>query len=231
MRVNNCLILIIAIFTMACSSTKHVDKSPVQSSSPSNGTSTIWVSSYSGNCSGAGGANNFLLTQEGENQPTENWDCFYQTIEGFTFQAGYICKLKVEQIMVEGLPELKLITVLSKQRNPAYFKIYDIWATTHLNGKVLDISATRPNMEINLSTMKVLGIGMCNQYFGKIESYTRSTIKFGTIAGTEMMCPEIHKERAFLKALSETVTFKIKGQILFLYNSSNTELLRFQKVD
>jgi heat shock protein HslJ len=232
----NKLILAVAILTLtACGTTKQVEEKkeqpgevviPVDANANS-----IWVNSSKSNCTGMAMGRYFYQTQEGTMKPEGNWDCIYEEIEGFEFEPGYIYNLKTSRRLSEGMQKITLEEIISKERDPDYFRIHDIWAVTNVNGEVIDINSTRPNMEINLSTMKVMGKGMCNQYFGEIIQYNPSYIKFGPIAGTKMMCPEIEQENLFISLLQETNSFKIKSITLYFYDSYEKEVLRFQKVD
>ncbi|MFT5821085.1 MAG: heat shock protein HslJ [Crocinitomix sp.] len=235
MILNKLLFAIATITLAACGTTKQVEEKkeqPGEVDIPMEADAGhIWVNSSKKDCSGMAIVRYFYQTQEGTMQPEGNWDCIYEEIEGFEFEPGYIYHLEVSRSISQGMQGLVFKKVISKERDPDFFRIYDIWAATHVNGEVLDISSTRPNMEINLTTMKVMGKGMCNQYFGKIIQYTSSSIEFGPIAGTKMMCPEIEQEALFLKLLQETNSFEIKSMTLYFYNSDKKEVLRFQKVD
>lgn len=226
----NSIGLLIVLIALSCGNTKSVtDKTMEKTPQPT--FSTLWVNSFKSDCKNAARIQYYLLTQEGTEKPSENWDCLYQEIEGFTFEPGYIYQLKVESFMREGMPKLKLSEVISKELDPEYNRIYDLWALTHLNQNVLEISANRPTIEINLNTMKIMGKALCNQYFGNIVHYTPKTIQFGTLGGTKMMCPEMDMETQFLKALKETDSFQIKGPTLLFQNRYGEEILRFQKID
>ncbi len=235
MSLNNLLFAILTLVLVACGTTKQVGDKKVEPGEVEIPAETdgdiIWVNSSKNDCSGMAMVRYFYQTQEGVLQPEGNWDCVYEEIEGFEFEVGYIYQLEVAKGITEGKPSISLIQIISKKRDPDYFRIYDIWAATHMNGEVLDITSTRPNMEINLTTMKVMGKGMCNQYFGEIEKYNASNIQFGPIAGTKMMCPEIKQEGLFLDALQKTRSFKIKSMTLYFYDTNDKEVLRFQKVD
>lgn len=232
----NKLIVAIAVITLAaCGTTKQVEEKkeqPGEVNIPVDANmNSIWVNSSKSDCSGMAVVRYFYQTQEGTMKPEGNWDCIYEEIEGFEFEQGYIYQLKVSKSLAEGMQKVALEEIISKERDPDYFRIYDIWAATHVNGEVLDINSTRPNMEINLNTMKVMGKGMCNQYFGEIVQYTPSKIQFGPIAGTKMMCPEIEQENLFISLIQETNSFEIKSMTLYFYDSNKKEVLRFQKVD
>lgn len=73
----------------------------------------------------------FLLTQEGNDINTHKWNMFYDRIEGFQHQLGYVYTLKVEKRFIENPPAdgssylYSLIDVLSKEKVTAdtYFEI------------------------------------------------------------------------------------------------------------
>lgn len=229
-----------AITLWACGNAKHVEeavaetteqKEEIKEEVKEEEGNILWVNSYLGTITTSGQNTSGLLTQQGVKHPGQNWECVHEKIEGFTFEHGYIYKLKVETVMQEGKPTLKLVEQVSKMVDMDYYRIHDIWALTHLRGKEMDISETRPNLEVNLAIMKIMGKGMCNNYFAKIEEYTPKSIQFGPIAGTKMMCPEIKTEQDFTTALSEVRSFEIKNLTLMLKDEEGAEILRFQKVD
>lgn len=168
---------------------------------------------------------------EGDSLVENAWQCAPITIEGFDYEPGYQYQLAVEQIVLEGLPAYRLSKIISKERDPAYFKIYDSWALTHLNKEVLPIAERRPTAEINLTDFTIAGNGMCNNYSGKLNYHSIETIAFGPLMSTKMMCPEIGKEQAFMGALGNVQYYEITGLNLFFYDNSHQEILRFQKVD
>lgn len=235
MALNKIIFAIAIISLTACGTSKVAEGNKEQSGAEQTpakaGEIIIWVNSFKSDCDGNDMVNYFYQTQEGTYKPDGNWDCLYKNIEGFEFEPGYIYQLEVAQKIVEGIPSLFMTQIVSKKRDPDYFRIYDIWAATHMNSEALDVSATRPNIEVNLTTMKIIGKGMCNQYFGKIKRFTTSILQFGAISGTKMMCPEIKQEGLFLMALKETESYEIKSMTLRLFNSDHKEVLRFQKVD
>ncbi|MGB1102596.1 MAG: META domain-containing protein [Crocinitomicaceae bacterium] len=191
----------------------------------------IWVGSQLDTL--ASGANQLgLRTQEGVKYPAiEGWECVHERINGFIFEPGYTCLLKVKVEQVEGKPQLRMVELVSKMMDMDYYRVNDIWALTHMNGEVLDISTQRPNMEINLKIMRVMGSGSCNNYMGKIETYNSSAIRFGALAGTKMMCQNIKTEDAFYAAMANTRKYEVKNMTLLFYDETGVEILRFQKVD
>ncbi len=160
-----------------------------------------------------------------------SWQCSPITIEGFEYEPSYQYQLEVKPIVRQGLPAYQLSKVISKERDPEYFRIHDIWALTHINEEVLPIAERRPTAEINLTDFTISGNGMCNNYSGKLNYYSTETIAFGPLMSTKMMCPEIEKEQAFMTALADVRYYEIKGLSLFFFDTGRKEILRFQKID
>lgn len=199
--------------------------------SPAIDSDTIWVNSSKTNCNAALPAHFNLQTQEGTFKPEGNWDCFYSEIEGFEFEPGFIYQLETTKKMAEGKPALAFVKVISKVRDNNYYRIHDIWALTHINEAVIDISTNRPNIEINLTTQQVMGRAFCNQYSGNLTAYSTNKIEFGPIVSTKMMCPNNAQENVYFDALAAIRSYKIKSMQLLFFDENDNELLRFQKVD
>ncbi len=74
------------------------------------------------NCSGYEGQTECYLVQQGSLIGTEDWEYFYEQIEGFEYSAGYIYELLVKKIEVDDpptdAPNVKyfLLKRLSKER-------------------------------------------------------------------------------------------------------------------
>lgn len=197
---------------------------------------TLWVNSAKVDCVGVGPMQ-CLQIKTGENEP---WTNLYQEISGFDFEPSYIYKINVaiDTLDKSTLPadksylEYRLIKVLSKEKDPL-LNLQDIWAATDISD--LDSGLTdlepRPNLEINIRTMSIMGSDGCNQYKAKIESLADNKIKFGPIMGTKMACPDMSMPIKFTSALSEVRYFKREGLSLVLYDDNNSKLLTFKKVD
>ncbi len=172
-----------------------------------------------------------LYISESDSLLENTWKCWPYVIEGFEFEVGYQYRLEIAQNLEGDTPMYKLVKEISKERDPAYFRIHDIWALTHLNTAVLEINENRPTAEFNLNDFTISGNASCNTYSGKLTNYSMATIEFGQLVSTKMMCPNIAIERNYLQALAKVRQYEIKGLTLFLFDESHQELLRYQKVD
>jgi hypothetical protein len=53
-------------------------------------------------CSGYEGQTECYLVQQGDNIDTEDWEYFYEQIQGFSYQPGFVYKLSVRKMDVEN---------------------------------------------------------------------------------------------------------------------------------
>ena len=99
-----------------------------------------------------------------------------------------------------------------------------VWMLTELNGAPL-VAGSGISAQFT-SDGKVSGSAGCNQYNGTY-TVSGSSITFPTpIATTMMMCDQslMDQEAAYLKALGEAKTYKVKGDQLTLADANNTSL-------
>lgn len=73
------------------------------------------------NCSGYEGQTECYLVQKGSLIGTEEWEYFYEQIEGFNYEAGFIYEIRVNKEAIDNPPmdapyvKYTLIKVLSKE--------------------------------------------------------------------------------------------------------------------
>ena len=114
--------------------------------------------------------------------------------------------------------------------------LHDIWALNAIGEKELnkeEFSGGKriPMLEIYIEDKIIRGNDSCNDLFGKIENLDQTSIKFGGIGGTKMMCPEMKLSSDFVKSLIQTKTYKIAKMYLYFYDKNGIEILKFIKVD
>ncbi|HNR14786.1 MAG TPA: META domain-containing protein [Thermodesulfobacteriota bacterium] len=88
------------------------------------------------------------------------------------------------------------------------------------------------NITLNFSGGKVSGSGGVNSYSGPCEtkpdgSFIAGEISFTLIAGPE---PAMRAEAAYFKLLGDARFFKIKGDMLTLYDGMGNEMMSFEIV-
>ncbi len=74
------------------------------------------------------------------------------------------------------------------------------------------------------------GYGGCNNMFGKFY-FNSDTLIIRNIASTKMYCGDKNIEMEFFKVLKQSVTFKIKENILMLSDTAQVPILKFKQSD
>lgn len=154
-----------------------------------------------------------LQIKHNQNAP---WENFHDTIEGFSFEKGYLYDLEVSKSRKkETIPadafsfNYKLIKVLSKKHMPLSDFQDKRMTVTKINGKEVNSTAIYLTIDSNGS---IYGKSGCNNFNLSYSSYTgKSCIKTNLGIGTLMACDEatMNLEREFLNAIGKK-KFKIK---------------------
>jgi len=115
--------------------------------------------------------------------------------------------------------------------------LHDIWALEAIKGKDVDftnqaLSLKHPTLEINLTTLRVLGNDGCNDFTGELRTITEKKVRIGRLYSTLMACPDEKTiPRRVNAALRKVHSYELKGLKLHLFNSLGREVLRYRKVD
>ncbi|PCJ64119.1 MAG: hypothetical protein COA58_14130 [Bacteroidetes bacterium] len=121
----------------------------------------------------------------------------------------------------------------AKSSNMDITHLQNIWALVLINGKAYDehTSNRTPLLEIHIEDLKILGNDGCNSVFGDIEVLTQKDLKFGPMAGTKMICPNMDISQAFANGLEKTRGYALHESALILLDDKDKELLQFKKLD
>lgn len=203
------------------------------------GEALFWVDSLRADCVGVAPMS-CLQVQEGEAIKQEGWQLFYSSIDGFSYEAGYIYKLLVrkEHLPLKQVPadgssiNYTLVRVLQKTFD-AKLRLNDIWALEKMQGEsiILDQAMQRPQLEIHLRDMKIIGNDGCNHFSGAIRSLDMGTIVFGPVASTRRFCQGMEVSNQFNDLMSRIQSYVIKDLNLYLSDEQGKELLSFRKID
>lgn len=216
----------------SCNDTKKMESS----------TFTYYVNSSKVDCEGVAKMK-CLQVQKGDVLDAANWNYFYSTIEDFTYEPGYIYKLKVKETILNpstvpadaSSVKYTLVEILEKTPD-ATLQLHDIWALEAMNGMAVTEDnfsnfSKQPILELFIADKRIVGNDGCNSFFGSIESLDTAQIRFGKMGSTKMACPNMELSNTFTKALQNTTTYTRDGLTLSLFDASETEVLRFKKVD
>lgn len=224
--------LIIALIFMSFTLQRPVTEKP----------QIYWVNSLKVSCTGVAPMK-CLQVQKSKTIKKGKWQNFYSVIEGFNFETGYIYKLSIKEEKIDPVKvpadgstiKYTLVEVLEKNPDPK-FRIHDIWALEAIGGENIEKPNENdlmhnPSIEINLTEMRIMGTDGCNNFQGSIKTIEDEELKFGHIAATMKMCPDMEISGKFNTAINKVGKYRIEILKLYLYDEKGTELLRFKKVD
>jgi heat shock protein HslJ len=216
-------IILIGLSIMACKTNGSNSKKEI-----------FWVDSARVDCVGIGPMKCLQIkrTEDG------SWENFYDTIEGFDYEPGYLYTLEVaiNSLPKENLPADKsmltyrLVNVVSKKPDPK-IRLNDIWVATHINNSALDRSKKLPQIEMSLKKMQLMGTDGCNSIRCEINDLSENSISFGAMMGTKKMCPNMEVPNQFNNALAIVTSYNFKDLELSLYDQEGQEVLKFLRVD
>ncbi|WP_136480405.1 DUF4377 domain-containing protein [Cognatitamlana onchidii] len=205
------------------------------SSSNKNHTKTFMVNSFKVPCTGVAPMSCLQVKEQGVDV---NWSNFYSTIEGFTFEPGFLYTIEV---VVETIPKdlipadgssLKytLVKLISKEQDTR-FAVNDIWVLDKLEVQsASDVFDRLPVLEININAKSYLGNDGCNNYSGTLETLNDSQIGFGLAISTKMACPNDSWSFKYMELLMKSNTYKVEKGKLFVFQDEEV-LLVFKKTD
>jgi len=200
--------------------------------------STFWVNSQKADCQAGEALTQCIQINKTGDLENPTWEYFYGEIEGFTFKPGVFQKIEVKEtkLDVKNVPadassiKFTLLKIMEEKQDTKY-QLHDIWVAKKVFGKDITTTMEMPNLEINITKMRVQGNDGCNNYGGAITKLTANEIAFGPMRATKRYCGEDNISNNYNKALHATTTFKRKGLNLFFYDAQGNETLTFNKVD
>lgn len=190
-------------------------------STPKGTEKTLYVGPQLVDCQGVGPMKCMQVRED----PSEEWRLFYDAIDGFTYEEGFIYTLRVLETKVENPPadgsalRWQLLELVAKEEAPPpkdegkTWKLAAFGQPDDLTLVPVDISAT---LTMDLLEKKFFGNGGCNRYSGVIFS-GEGGLRFGEIMSTKMACPgeAMAIENNFLTMLPTVNTYRVEeGQLI-----------------
>jgi heat shock protein HslJ len=173
--------------------------------------------------------------------PDEEWQFFYNQIEGFDFQPGYRYTLLVEQLDVQNPPtggsslRYVLLDVLEKVEE-LKVNAGELAGTTWVLDGLGELAQPQGVLEKVIVSLeydpelgRLSGSAGCNSYFGEVKiDPDQLTFAVGPLGTTRMACSEqvMAQEAAFLGLLGRVTHFAIQDGRLLLFSDSD-EVLTF----
>ena len=174
-------------------------------------------------------------------QPDEDWQFFYNQIEGFDYEPGYRYTLLVDKLDVQDPPaggsslRYVLVDVIDKVEE-LKVNAADIAGTTWVLNGYGNLSQPQGVLEKVIVSLEydpekgqLTGSSGCNRYFGDVVvDGDQLTFSTGPMGMTRMACsdPIMKQEAAFIELLGRVSRFAIQDGTLFLF-TDNDEVLTF----
>ncbi len=166
--------------------------------------------------------NDLYLIRE---NPTEAWKPTSAAIEGFTYEPGYEYCILVE---AQSLDSLKMEKYIFKElKSKAYTNAAHLSTTPGDTTKWLlykmkrkdgtqTFSLTKAYLQFNFKDKTFNGESDCNTISGTIRTDS-TNLKFENIGITQHPCGKHSIQPDLLKVLSQTTSFKMTKNLLYLY--------------
>lgn len=179
----------------------------------------------------------------------EEWQLFYDSIEGFTYEPGFEYELLVNKTEVENPPAdgssirytfieevNKTAMRIDPEANQPTADAPDLAGTSWVlsgilvGGDAMTTTEFDPEITIHFVDGQASGVAGCNNYFS---AYTQdgNALSFTGLGQTEMACMEterMERENQFLEMLANTGRFTVNGNTLtFLHQDGNFPTLVF----
>lgn len=201
-------------------------------------TETWWINSAKVDCVGVGPMS-CMQIQKSDQIEEGNWTLFYDQIEGFEYEPGFIYELEVE-VSKKSAPvpadasslSYKLVQVVSKTQDQR-LALTNIWKVLHV-GAIQDPKSAKGEaltFEINGSQASYFGETGCNSIRGGFTLENVKGIRFGQGAATMMACPNMEVENEIKKVLELIRTFEIENNVLYLRDEKGQALMSLRAVD
>jgi len=103
------------------------------------------------------------------------------------------------------------------------------WRPIRIGDQTVSVSGqNEPWIELEPRTQRFTGSGGCNRITGSYQA-GEDTLRFGRMMATQMACPSIGAERAFLRALGQTRRYRVSGRMLELLDDRGRLLARLEE--
>ena len=224
----------------ACSPNDSLnDNDALETTSLKNNTTEVyyWLNSYKVACTGVA-EKKCLQIQKGEHKQTNQWQLFYDEIEGFVYEEGYSYQLLVreEQLETDNIPadassiKYTLVKILAK-KEVEKVNLNGVWLLSHIQDKAIDANGYRktPQLLIVTENMSISGNDSCNSLFSSIKTLTADKMVLGFVGTTKMLCSDMTVADLLYKNLENIIHYQVKNNQLILFDDQHNQLLRFTR--
>lgn len=217
-------VLISLLLFQSCANSNKLQKSE----------NTFWVSGIKVETSnGAGKSENFLINKS-EDYKKGTWQNFYNNIDSFNYEDGYMKKITVQtkELNKNEVPadastlQYTLVKEIDKVADNRALLNGD-WTLVKLNNNPINRMLVLPTLTIQTNKMTLFGNDGCNNYSASIGHLTTDSITLKPIISTLKACIEKNMATEYYTALQTVVTYKIDATTLQIINNQNQTVLTF----
>lgn len=246
------IVLVLAIAISACGDTARADTQTMPAIQPAveaqaqapalqePETKSLYIGPKLEDCTGVGPQKCMMVKED----PDDDYQYFYQPIEGFEYEEGYEYEIVVTVEKVENPPadgsSLKYSLVKIVNKTPAASNEmaesqnlegveWQLVSLRDQDGKMIDVLVDAP-ITIIFADGRAAGSAGCNRYFTDYEVDGDHLKLDDKIGATMMACPEpvMKQEQSYLSLLPQTATFAIDAGKLTLSDAEGDALLVFE---
>jgi heat shock protein HslJ len=248
MKFQNILVLVVIIFFTSACGGADVNKGDFVPTEPDGSIEsevveslTMIVGSEKADCVGEAPQECLMVNFH----PEDEWQLFYDQIEGFDYLEGYTYTLKVERYQVENPPadgsslRYVLVEVVDKTERPMQKEdnlAGQRWVLESY-GNPDNLTAVLPDsdplFQYDAEARQMSGTTGCNNFFGSATiDEQKQTISFGPMGMTRMACTEDQnlQEISVINLLENVIRFEFDNEKLILI-TENEEVLVYSSIE
>ncbi len=191
-------------------------------------------------CEGAGPQMCMLVKEN----PEDDWQLFYDQIEGFEYEPGYEYVLRVREETVENPPadasSLRWVLLEMMRKTPVELpssagELGGVqWQMVTYRNADGELVSSLPVVKSTAEFMdgQVSGSGGCNSYNGTYE-VDGNNIQFGPMASTMMACepPVMNQEQGYFAAMGMATTFQVEGESLQMWDENDEVVVEYEVLE
>jgi len=189
-------------------------------------TKTIYVADHLADCVGVAPQKCMLIKETLQ----DDWQYFYDKIQGFDFEEGYNYQLKVKIETVKNPPadasgiKYTLIEVLAKEKSISKkpVSINNQWKVITM--KDIDVLDKNPMITFDSQEKRISGFSGCNNFFGDFDPDSNE-LSLSKMGMTRKMCPDMKLENTFINNLRDSQTFNIENDRLLFYDKDQRVII------
>lgn len=192
-------------------------------------TKTLFVDSQLATCTGVGP----MQCMRVRSDASQDWTLFYDTIEGFNYEAGYTYELRVSETPVENPPadgssiKTTLIEVVKKEPVATASLANTEWVYQSLKAEgALKTVLPETELTLNFTDTQASGNAGCNLFSGAY-SQNGAQLSFSSLVSTERACLDAdatQQEQDFLRHLGQVTQASLNQDLLVLTDSTGAQL-------